>query len=166
MGWRNFWVNTVAASDFLSFERRFEIYKDNGLKSLSDQVFIQSRCHFVYPKLSNIWMGDRVFLNHSCYLENGAAISLFDNVCLAPFVRILTTTHLIGGSSRRVGESCDRRAVIIDAGSWVGAGAIVLPGVAIGPGCVIAAGSVVVKSCEPNGLYAGTPARRVKDLPN
>lgn len=31
-------------------------------------------------------------------------------------------------------------------------------------GGVIAAGSVVTKSTEPNALYAGVPARKVKDL--
>jgi hypothetical protein len=39
-----------------------------------------------------------------------------------------------------------------------------LPGVVIGPGCVIAAGAVVVSDCKPNGLYAGVPARRLRDL--
>ena len=42
--------------------------------------------------------------------------------------------------------------------------AIILPGVTIAEGCVIAAGAVVNKSTEPDGLYAGVPARRVKDL--
>ena len=30
---------------------------------------------------------------------------------------------------------------------------------------MIAAGSVVTRDCEPNGLYGGVPARRLKDLP-
>jgi acetyltransferase-like isoleucine patch superfamily enzyme len=41
---------------------------------------------------------------------------------------------------------------------------VVLPGVEIGAGCVIAAGSVVVKNTEPDGLYAGVPATRKKEL--
>lgn len=49
-------------------------------------------------------------------------------------------------------------------GCWLGGNVTVLPGVTIGRGCVIAAGAVVTKSCDPNGLYAGVPARRIRDL--
>jgi maltose O-acetyltransferase len=28
----------------------------------------------------------------------------------------------------------------------------------------VAAGAVVTSNCEPDGLYAGVPAKRVKDL--
>lgn len=34
----------------------------------------------------------------------------------------------------------------------------------LGGGGVIGAGAVVTKSTEPNGLYLGVPAKRVKDL--
>ena len=37
-------------------------------------------------------------------------------------------------------------------------------GVTVGDGCVVAAGAVVREDCEPGGLYAGVPARRVKKL--
>jgi acetyltransferase-like isoleucine patch superfamily enzyme len=40
----------------------------------------------------------------------------------------------------------------------------VAPGVNVGSGCIIAAGALVVRDCEPNGLYAGVPAKRIKDL--
>ena len=53
----------------------------------------------------------------------------------------------------------------VEAGSWLGAGVLVLPGVTIGHGSVIAAGAVVTKSTCADGLYAGVPARRVRDLP-
>ena len=49
-------------------------------------------------------------------------------------------------------------------GCWICAGCTILPGVTIGEGCVIAAGSVVNKDCAPDGLYAGVPAKRIKDL--
>ncbi|WP_372495087.1 acyltransferase [Nocardioides pinisoli] len=51
-------------------------------------------------------------------------------------------------------------------GAWIGAAVTVLPGVTIGPGCVVAAGSVVTADCQANGLYAGVPARRIRDLPD
>jgi len=39
------------------------------------------------------------------------------------------------------------------------------PGVSIAPGGVIGAGAVAASDTEPDGLYVGVPARRIKDLP-
>lgn len=47
---------------------------------------------------------------------------------------------------------------------WLGAGSIVLPGVTVGENSIIAAGAVLTKDAEPNALYAGVPARKVKSL--
>jgi maltose O-acetyltransferase len=75
-----------------------------------------------------------------------------------------TSTHEIGSRERRGGKSISI-PIKVGNGCWIGARSMILPGVTIGDGCIIAAGSVVTKDCEPNGLYAGTPAKRIKDLP-
>ncbi|MDE6864117.1 MAG: hypothetical protein K2J41_07020 [Eubacterium sp.] len=49
-------------------------------------------------------------------------------------------------------------------GCWICIDSTILPGVTVEDGCVIAAGSIVTKSTYPNGLYAGAPAQRIKDL--
>ncbi|MGI2292887.1 acyltransferase [Paenibacillus sp. GXUN7292] len=66
-------------------------------------------------------------------------------------------------SSKRAGES-DRKPVTIGKGCWIGARATILPGVTVGDGCVIAAGAVVTKDCEPDSLYAGVPAIKIKSI--
>jgi acetyltransferase-like isoleucine patch superfamily enzyme len=108
-------------------------------------------------------MGVGTFINREVFLD-GVGVSLGRNVYLAPRAMIVTAAHPIGGPELRAAPGA-AQAVRIEDGSWIGAGAIILPGVTIGTGCVIAAGAVVNKNCEPNGLYAGVPARRVKDLP-
>jgi maltose O-acetyltransferase len=76
---------------------------------------------------------------------------------------LLTGTHEIGDAQRRRG--LDRHApVTIGDGCWFGARVTVTPGVTVGQGCVVGSGAVVVKDCEPDGLYVGSPARRVRDL--
>lgn len=49
----------------------------------------------------------------------------------------------------------------------VGMGAIIMDHAHVGSRCLIAAGAVVLENMvlEPNGIYAGVPARRVKELP-
>ena len=45
----------------------------------------------------------------------------------------------------------------------VGAGAILCPGVELGEGSAVGAGSLVLKSCPPWTILAGTPARKIND---
>ena len=76
---------------------------------------------------------------------------------------LLTTSHQVGIEGRRAGPlQC--AAITIGDGVWIGARAVVLPGVTVGKGCVIAAGAVISKDCEPDGVYAGVPARRISEL--
>jgi len=53
--------------------------------------------------------------------------------------------------------------VIIKDDVWVGYNAIILSGVEVGQGSIIAAGSVVTKDVEPFSIYAGNPAKKIKD---
>jgi Acetyltransferase (isoleucine patch superfamily) len=46
---------------------------------------------------------------------------------------------------------------------WIGYGATVLQGVTIHDGAIIAAGSVVTKDVEPYSIYAGNPARKIRN---
>ncbi|MDE5948724.1 MAG: hypothetical protein K2G86_08115 [Prevotella sp.] len=46
---------------------------------------------------------------------------------------------------------------------WIGYGAIILSGVKIANGTIVAAGSIVTKDTEPYSIYAGSPARKVKE---
>ena len=45
--------------------------------------------------------------------------------------------------------------------SFIGNGAIVMYDVRIAENNIIAAGSVVVRSTEPNSVYAGVPAKKI-----
>ena len=46
----------------------------------------------------------------------------------------------------------------------IGANVTILPGVTIEDGVVIGAGSVVTKDCKSNTLYAGVPAKEIRNL--
>lgn len=82
---------------------------------------------------------------------------------MGPRSMIITAKHSIGGPEMRAGGGRPEPVVIGD-GTWIGAGAIILPGLNVGAGCIIASSAVVTKDCEPNGLYAGVPARRIRDV--
>lgn len=46
---------------------------------------------------------------------------------------------------------------------WIGAYSKILIGVKIGDGSIIALGSVVTKDVEPNSIYGGVPAKKIKN---
>jgi acetyltransferase-like isoleucine patch superfamily enzyme len=112
-------------------------------------------------------VGEDVFINIHCFLDGNSRITIGDCVHVGPYTKFLTGTHTINpGVLRRKGQSKNINLPIeVKRGVWVGLGAIILPGVTIEEGCVIGAGSVVIHSTEPNGLYVGSPAKRIKDLP-
>jgi maltose O-acetyltransferase len=110
-------------------------------------------------------IGPNVFINVGFFHDGFEALRIGGNVRIGQYVRIITATHEIGPPHQRGLVEVVGKPVEIGQGSWIGCGVIILPGVTIAPGCVIAAGAVVTKSTEPDGLYAGSPARLVRELP-
>jgi maltose O-acetyltransferase len=110
-------------------------------------------------------IGENVFINVGFFHDGFEILRIGGNVRIGQYVRIITATHEIGLSRQRCLVEVVGKPVEIGQGSWIGCGVIILPGVTIAPGCVIAAGAVVTKSTEPDGLYAGSPARLIRKLP-
>jgi acetyltransferase-like isoleucine patch superfamily enzyme len=52
--------------------------------------------------------------------------------------------------------------IVVKDDVWIGLGSTVLSGVTIGSGSIIAAGSVVTKDVEEYSIYAGNPAKKIK----
>jgi acetyltransferase-like isoleucine patch superfamily enzyme len=110
-----------------------------------------------------IHIGPGTFVNFGCVFDNLGPIRIGARCHLGMRAMLVTSTHEIGPASSRAGALSGRPITVGD-GCWIGAGAILLPGVDVGAGCIVASGAVVTRSCEPNGVYAGNPARRLRDL--
>ena len=133
--------------------RRFNIVVGPG-------TIIRTGCRFT-P--GHVTIGANSFVNYDCTFDATAPITIGDGVDIAFNVRLITFDHEIAGPARRAGTP-SRRPITIESGCWLGASVNVLPGITIARGCVIAAGAVVTRDCAPNGLYAGVPARRIREL--
>ena len=113
----------------------------------------------------DIELGSDVFINVGFFYDGAYRLTVEENVRIGQFVRVITATHEIGPSRQRCLVEATGAPVRIGRGCWVGAGVTLMPGVSIAPGCVVAAGAIVLESTEADGLYAGVPARRIRDLP-
>ena len=145
-----------------SLQMRF--YRWAGMK-IGNQVIIKTGFYTDRPERVSI--GDNSFLNNYCRFFFGnnsdAHIEVGNNVYFAPNVSLLTATHEIGTEKQRAGKTI-HKSVIIEDGVWIGAGATIFPGVKIAQGGVIGVAAVVTKSTEPNSLYYGIPAKKIRDL--
>lgn len=95
---------------------------------------------------NNIQVGDFSIFNLNATIGHDVIVEDFVNV--APGACISGNVHL--------GARC-----------WVGTGAVVNQGnghakLHIGADTIVGSGSVVVKDCEPNAVYVGIPARKMK----
>lgn len=109
-------------------------------------------------------IGDVAYINADCIIDCAADVRIGNNVSLGNRVGLYTSGHDMSDPTRRAGPRVLRPIVVGD-GAWLGAQSVVLGGVTIGPGSVVAAGAVVTRDVPPHTLYAGVPARFVRDLP-
>lgn len=158
MALRHLVLNVLAGAAVVPRPVRRLIYRAAGIQAGTMNVFSGVRITG-----SNLVLGADTFVNHECYLDVAQGrIEIGSGCHLAPQVMILTASHdLVSGAASR--EAAYATTVIGDR-VWLGARVTVLPGVTVADGCVVAAGAVVAADCEPNGLYAGVPARRIRDL--
>jgi maltose O-acetyltransferase len=155
---RNALLNEMLATRFISRTFRARAYRRLGMR-LGD-VRIGAGAVF---SGTNVTIGDGTFINYGCFIDGAGAVAIGKNCDLGQSVSIHTVTHEIADATRRAGKQRVLPTTIGD-GVWIGAGARVLPGVTVGSGCVIAAGSLVTRDCDPDGLYVGSPAKRVRSL--
>jgi sugar O-acyltransferase (sialic acid O-acetyltransferase NeuD family) len=108
-------------------------------------------------------------------LDIGEAAIVFEHAVIQPFVKVGVNTivrssvqlshHVeIGDHCFVAPSACVGGGTVIGERCTIGLNATVREGLRVAPGCVIAAGAVLTGDTDPNGLYAGVPARRVKTL--
>lgn len=96
---------------------------------------------------------------------------IYPKVTIGDFTMIANNVSIIGSDHnfKTVGVPIifngreELKPTIIGKDCWIGAHSIIMAGVRIGDGVIVAAGSVVTKDLEEYGVYAGTPAKRIKD---
>lgn len=107
----------------------------------------------------DILIGDNVKIFQYSNISKGSIIQ--DCVYIGPRVLFLNTRKISHGRK----YTPELKSPVIERGARIGGGTILTPGITIGQECMIGAGSVVTKDTEPFWVYVGTPAQKLKPVP-
>jgi len=115
-------------------------------------------------------IGSFVNITNFCFLGTRNGIRIGDFVMMAPSVKLFSVSDdytgargLAGAVVPRELTACSEGPVEIGRHAIVGANSVVMPNVTVGEGVALGAFSLASMSLEPWGIYAGVPARRLKD---
>lgn len=158
-----------------------------GFASVGDNVQIARNCTII--GLANISIGDhvridgytsiivpngRVSIGSHIHICIGCVIGGRGGVVLSDFVGLSQRSIVLSASDDYSGEYLTNSLIPSDFTNVtiapvhlgrhviVGAGSVVLPGADIGEGTAVGSLSLVSKPLDPWGIYAGTPAKRIK----
>lgn len=115
----------------------------------------------------NIFIGQDVYIGPYVLMlaGKGAKIRIGNSVIFAPQVKLIANDHRFDDRSRLIKHSGYSERAGIDVGNdvWIGTGAIILKGTRIGDGSVIGAGAVVTQDVGSYEIWAGSPAKKIKE---
>lgn len=123
---------------------------------------VGAKCHF-YPG-SVVWAPwnlhceDRVTFADGVEIYNQSPMYFGSHAIVSQGAYLCGATHLYNEPEFRLVSF----PMSIGAYAWICARAVVSPGVNVGEGAVLGLGSVATKDLEPFGVYAGSPARKVR----
>ena len=138
----------------------------NGMNH-NNRIGRQQPCFFIANLGGKIRIGNHVGMSATALVCH-KSITIGNHVTIGGNTVIYDTDFHSLDVSQRAGYADNALAVtapvIIEDGVFIGAHVTILKGVTIGHHAVIGAGSVVTKSVPASQIWAGNPARYVKDL--
>lgn len=127
-------------------------------------------CNFVLLKANtkignNCYVDSYVLSSGACEIGNNVTmryrtviarnVKVEDDVFFTAGVKTIFLTH---------NRDATVDPLIIGKGCFLGDNAIIMGGIKLAPYCIIGACAFVNKDTEPKGVYAGIPARRLRDV--
>jgi putative colanic acid biosynthesis acetyltransferase WcaF len=148
LSWQVAWVVTsrlVFQAWWLPARMRPKILRKFGA-TIGEGVLIRERVRVHWPwKLT---IGDHSWIGEGAWLLNLEPITIGHDVCVSQEALLCTGSH----DRHDPAFGYDNGPIVIEAGAWVAARAIVLRGVVVGAGAVIPAGQTVSASVPANEL--------------
>ncbi len=116
------------------------------------------------------WDSSFVDIGHHCHFAPNCVLYGWGGLSLGPYCNI--AAHTVFATVGHHDEITDRPMsltgekagpITLEEDIWVAANVTITANTRIARGCVIGANAVVTRDTQPMGLYAGVPARRIRD---
>lgn len=138
---------------------------NNGIKH--NPIGMPQKCTFFVDRKCSIIIGNNVGISQSALIAHDN-IYIGNNVKIGGGSCIYTTDfHSLDPKVRASNNDTKARItapVVIEDNVFIGARCIILKNVTIGENSIIGAGSVVTKSIPKNQIWAGNPARFIRNI--
>jgi acetyltransferase-like isoleucine patch superfamily enzyme len=121
------------------------------------KAFHQVKFSFGY----NMEVGADVVVHRHVLLDDRGGIRLGDGASVSDYANIYSHSHDVVNS-----PEITNRMTVVGAGVRIAYHATILTGVTLGDDSMIGAGAVVSRDTEASGIYAGIPARLVREKPD
>ena len=120
-------------------------------------VVIKPKVNIKYPwKLS---IGDYSWIGEKVWIDNLDNVIIGKNCCLSQESMLLSGNHDYKKSS----FDLIIKPITLEDGSWVGAKTVICPGVTLHNNSILSVGSIATKNLDPNSIYQGNPAIKIKN---
>lgn len=153
----------VARGGKLTIGKNFSM--NNGIKG--NPIGCYSKCTFFVDRNAVLTIGDHVGISQTALICH-KSITIGNHVKIGGGVKIYDTDfHSLDPQIRKSKEDMkcrQEKPVIIRDNAFIGAYSIVLKGVEIGENSIVGAGSVVAKSIPANQIWAGNPAKFIRNI--
>jgi len=108
-------------------------------------------------------IGARCSIGRGTHLVAHRSVVIVDDVMTGPHCYVTDQNHVFADPTTPVGQQWPTEdPVEIGAGSWLGAGAVILPGTRVGRNTVVGAGAVVRGEFPDHSVLAGVPAKLIR----
>jgi len=129
---------------------------------LGNNVIIRHGC-VIRTSSGVINIGNNVVVNYYNIMHAMGGITIGENSLLSPNVQMYAQNHGLSKNKPIRNQENIPAPIKIGSDVWIGAGSIILGGVVIGNGVVVGAGSVVTKNIPAYEIWAGNPAKKIRE---
>ncbi|MDC9736342.1 acyltransferase [Proteus mirabilis] len=133
------------------------------IKDLGNNVYIGRWC--IIKNINNLTIGNNVSIHDMCYIDALGGIKIGNNVSIAHQCSLISFEHNYNDEQTIPikYQRIIKKNIILHDNIWIGCGSRILAGTIIPQKTVIAA-NTVTKGELKQGVNAGSPARKIKDI--
>lgn len=150
----------------------FEGKMPNRFGKFLAMYYPDARIRKKYSAYIGVEMGEGTYSNLGLKVtpnDNKICVHIGKEVSIAPNVTFICDSQPNNGTEINQLDYVKNKLVkkgdiIIEDNAWIGTNVTIMPGVTVGRCSIIGAGSIVFDNVDPFSIYAGIPAKKIRDL--